>query len=231
MTQQETSAPQHTEEIREEQTSEENENLPIGKLLRQVREKKTMTIQDISQETNISSSNLTSIELGHYDDLPADTFVRGQVAIYAKFLGLDGEKSARLFFEERAQCSTEGDRKQVAQQGKGLSAKELAEPTQISSGTWAVALLLLIITVLVTFSLYTGWSPFAYFFQQEPHQINTAATVTHPADSETTERMLPPDEEASGQTVPSSSADPTTAQEQEAEETDNNDPIEQNSVR
>ncbi|MCI5132925.1 MAG: hypothetical protein D3904_15775, partial [Candidatus Electrothrix sp. EH2] len=215
MTKQETSAPQNAEEIRDEQTpeenaAEENENLPIGKLLRQVREKKAMTIQDISRETNISSSNLTSIELGHYEDLPADTFVRGQVAIYANFLGLDGEESARLFFEERAQCFTGGDKTQSAQQKKGLSAKELAEPNQISSATWAVTLLLLIVTFLVTFSWYTGWSPFGYFFQQEPHQISTAATVIHPTDSEIADHGTLPKEKTTGQTAaPSSTAKST----------------------
>ena len=117
--QQRTEAVEAVEAVRKEHVSEKKENLPVGKLLRQTREKKALTIQDISQETNISSSNLTSIELGHYDDLPADTFIRGQIAIYANFLGLDGTETVRLFFEERAQCLTEGDRKQHNQQGKG----------------------------------------------------------------------------------------------------------------
>ncbi|MCW5213403.1 helix-turn-helix domain-containing protein [Desulfobulbus sp. TB] len=112
MTKQEENNSQDTEKISEEMLEEhpvlqEDENLPIGKLLRQTREKKALTIYDISEETNISSSNLTSIELGNYDDLPADTFIRGQIVIYANFLGLDGKEAARLFFEERAQCLTE----------------------------------------------------------------------------------------------------------------------------
>ena len=182
MTKKEKNGSQQTEETLEEQPSRpENENLPIGKLLRQLREKKALTILDISRETNISSSNLTSVELGNYNDLPADTFIRGQITIYANFLGLDGIEAARLFFEERAQCLTEGEGKQVKQKKKGLSTKELAEPAHISSAAWAVSLLLLIMSFLAIFSWYTGWNPFAYFFDQETAQISTTTTVTQPA--------------------------------------------------
>ncbi|MGB5686372.1 MAG: helix-turn-helix domain-containing protein [Candidatus Electrothrix sp.] len=182
MTKQETSDPQDTRDTPEEHSLEqESENLPIGKLLRQVREKKALTIHDISQETNISSSNLTSIELGNYNELPADTFIRGQIIIYAKFLGIDGPEAARLFFEERTLCLTNREKSPFNSHGKGLSTKQLAEPAHISSATWAVSLLLLIITFIAFFSWYTNWNPFAYFFGQEPAPISTAATaVTHP---------------------------------------------------
>ncbi len=186
-TKQKTNGSQHAKETPEEQhLDQESEKLPIGKLLRQVREKKALTIHDISRETNISSSNLTSIELGDYNELPADTFIRGQIIIYADFLGLDGKEAARLFFEERTQCTTERERKRTpfSQQEMGLSTKELAEPAHISSATWAISLLLLILTFLAVFSWYTDWNPFAYFFQQEPARISTVTTVAQPAPSE-----------------------------------------------
>ena len=197
MTKQETSDSQDTRETLEEYTPhqdhQESENLPIGKLLRQVREKKALTIHDISQETNISSSNLTSIELGNYNELPADTFIRGQIIIYAKFLGIDGAEAARLFFEERAQCLTSKEKSPFNPNGKGLSTKQLAEPAQISSATWAVSLLLLIITFLVAFSWYTGWNPFAYFFKQEPVPVSTATAAVQSTtpEPESDVKMLP----------------------------------------
>ncbi|MCI5119919.1 MAG: hypothetical protein D3908_01755, partial [Candidatus Electrothrix sp. AUS4] len=182
MTTQETSDSQDPREDLEEQAlQQEKENLPIGKLLRQLREKKALTVHDISRETNISSSNLTSIELGNYNELPADTFIRGQIIIYANFLGLDGAEAARLFFKERAQCLSGKERKHFEQQGRGLSTKRLAEPAHISSATWAVTLLVLIIGFLVAFSWYTKWKPFAYFFEQEPAQVDTATVVPLPS--------------------------------------------------
>ncbi len=202
MTKQETSDSQDTRETLEEHTPhqdhQESENLPIGKLLHQVREKKALTIHDISQETNISSSNLTSIELSNYNELPADTFIRGQIIIYAKFLGIDGKEAARLFFEERAQHLTRKESNPFNQQGKGLSTKQLAEPAHISSATWGISLFLLIITFLVVFSWYTGWNPFAYSSDQESAPISTATTPEPGPDTEmlangnTFEEAVPP---------------------------------------
>jgi cytoskeletal protein RodZ len=169
------------EDLEEQGLQQEKENLPIGRLLRQVREKKALTVHDISRETNISSSNLTSIELGNYNELPADTFIRGQIIIYAKFLGLDGAEAARLFFEERAQCLSGKEKEQFESQGRGMSTNRLAEPAHISSATWALTLLVVVIGFLVGFSWYTGWSPFAYFFEQEPAQVNTATVVPLPS--------------------------------------------------
>jgi cytoskeletal protein RodZ len=185
MSKQETSDPQDTRETPgEHPPQQESENLPIGKLLCQVREKKALTIYDISQETNISSSNLTSIELGNYNELPADTFIRGQIIIYAKFLGIDGPEAARLFFEERTQCLANREKSPFNQQGKGLSTKQLAEPAHISSATWGISLLLLIITFLAAFSWYTDWNPFAYFPEQEPAPVSTATAAAQPTTPE-----------------------------------------------
>jgi cytoskeletal protein RodZ len=174
MTKQKATDSQDPEKILEEQHSDqESEKLPIGQLFRQLREKKALKINDISRETKISSSNLISIEQGNYNELPADTFIRGQIIIYADFLGLDGAEAAHLFFEERAQCTAEEEKKHFSQQSLGLSTKELAEPAHISSAAWAISLFLLIITFLAVFSWYTDWTPFAYFFEQKTALIST----------------------------------------------------------
>lgn len=205
MTKQEENNSQDTEEISEEMLEEhpvhqekeeedekdKDEHLPIGKLLRQMREKKALTIYDISEETNISSSNLTSVELGNYDDLPADTFIRGQIVIYANFLGLDGKEAARLFFEERTQCLTGHEGGPFSRKKRGLSTKELAEPTHISSATWAISLLALIIIFLSFFSWYTGWNPFASFLKNNPARIGIALAVAQSDNAEFEQFIFP----------------------------------------
>ncbi len=233
MTKQETSDPQDTKETPEEHSLEqESENLPIGKLLRQVREKKALTIHDISQETNISSSNLTSIELGNYNDLPADTFIRGQIIIYAKFLGIDGPEAARLFFEERTLCLTNREKNPFNSHGKGLSTKQLAEPAHISSATWAVSLLLLIITFIAFFSWYTSWNPFAYFFGQEPAPISTATAVAHPTtpDSGSDTEMFPNGNTPEETVTPSVIAPTLVATVQERIEGTDSNTVEQDTI-
>ena len=66
MNSQETNQPEKKNDEQKKQQPEKEQKsgkLPVGKMLRQVREKKGLTIGDISLETNISSSNLVSIEL------------------------------------------------------------------------------------------------------------------------------------------------------------------------
>lgn len=232
MSKQETNDSQHTGETPEEHAPhQESENLPIGRLLRQVREKKALTIHDISQETNISSSNLTSIELGNYNELPADTFIRGQIIIYAKFLGIDGAEAARLFFEERTQHVTSREKNPFNQQRKGLSTKQLAEPAHISSATWAISLLLLIIAFLIFFSWYTGWNPFAYFPEQEPTQISTATAIAHTVKPEPgSEAEMLPDGNISEEASAPSVTEPVSETAQEGLEATDNDTAAQDSV-
>ena len=229
MTSQETSDPQKpTETTKEHSPRQENEQLPIGKLLRQAREKKALTISDISQETYISSSNLTSIELGNYNDLPADTFIRGQIIIYANFLGLDGPEAARLFFEERARRVKNKEGKQFNQQGNGMATKNFAEPAHISSATWAVTLLLLILTFLAFFSWYTGWNPFGYLFEKKPASVSITASTDHPGKLEPDiEAEMLSSEDISEEIAERSAIHLLPATGQEPEQTENNSTVEQ----
>jgi cytoskeletal protein RodZ len=181
----------NTEEAAEEQEGKSfqekrsAETVTVGKLLRQVREKKGLSTRDISLETNISSSNLVSIEHENYNELPSDTFIRGQLAIYADFLGLDGVEIARLFFEERDLRSTGKKKKRFGQHDNGLSAKLLAEPAHVSSATLAGGLLLLIITFIIVFCWYTAWNPFSFLLTQEQPStslINSTSATEEPVD-------------------------------------------------
>ena len=203
----------------EDQYSSENQNtetITVGKLLRQEREKKGLSIPDILAETNISSSNLISIEHENYNDLPADTFIRGQLVIYAKFLGLDGAETARAFFAHRDLHSTGRKKSRFDQHNNRLSAKRLAEPAHISSATWASGLLLLIITCISLFCWYTNWNPFAFIFNkdQQSYSLINSEAVPNPESSSKI------NDTGSG-TVSISTTSPTT-RENDAVETDRN---------
>jgi len=62
-----------------------------GALLKQVREARGMTLQEVSDTTRISVKYLEAIEGDHYDHLPSATFVRGYVREMARLLELDDE--------------------------------------------------------------------------------------------------------------------------------------------
>ena len=152
----------------------------IGVHLQLLREQKGLSIQEVSEETHISSSNLKAIEGDHYDQLPADTFIRGLITIYGNFLGIDGAETARIFLQERDQSQPRGRKNRPGRGGHLLSPKKLAEPSHISSATIATILLLLIVVSFTTFCLYTGWNPFAYFLDKgtQPTSPPFSRTVT-----------------------------------------------------
>lgn len=66
-----------------------SESLTLGEFLRQERERRGLTIEQVASATKIGVRLLHSLESDHYSDLPARPFVRGFVTSYARFIGLD----------------------------------------------------------------------------------------------------------------------------------------------
>jgi cytoskeleton protein RodZ len=64
-------------------------NLSLGEFLRQERERRGVTIEQVASATKINVRLLHSLEADHYADLPAKPFVRGFVTSYARFVGLN----------------------------------------------------------------------------------------------------------------------------------------------
>ncbi len=61
----------------------------LGHILREARETKGLTLQEVQTETRISGRYLEALENGDYDRLPTPVHVRGFLRNYARFLGLD----------------------------------------------------------------------------------------------------------------------------------------------
>ena len=72
----------------------------LGKLLRQQRENRGLSLQEVGLSLKISSRILTGIETGNRSVLPPRTFLRGFVRSYAIHLGLEEEKTMELFAHE-----------------------------------------------------------------------------------------------------------------------------------
>lgn len=64
-------------------------NLSLGEFLRQEREKKGMTIEQVASATKINVRLLHALEEDEYKELPAKPFIRGFVTSYSRFVGLD----------------------------------------------------------------------------------------------------------------------------------------------
>jgi len=142
----------------------------VGAMLRQLRKEKNISIRDVAEATNLSTSNLVAIEHEQYAELPSSTFVRGQVAIYANFLGIDGADAARKFMAERERQERGSQKNFGREKSGGMSAKQLAEPAHLSAATLAAGVLVLIFLFIVGFSFYTGWNPISFFQPPQKQQ-------------------------------------------------------------
>jgi len=138
----------------------------IGNYLQKLRTEKGLSIQDVVEASPISATNLKAIEAQDFKSLPADTFTRGLVTIYADFLGADSTYILNRFLRARDAALPSGHRSKTGQPQKILMPKTLAEPYRISSATMAAIFLVLIMILFTTFCVYTSWNPFTSFMNK-----------------------------------------------------------------
>jgi len=70
-----------------------------GDLLRQVREARGLTIDQIANTTKIAIYYIRDLEAEEYEDLPAKVYVRGYLKQLAKLLKLDSEPMVRSYVD------------------------------------------------------------------------------------------------------------------------------------
>jgi cytoskeleton protein RodZ len=71
--------------------------ISLGEFLRQEREHKCITIEQVASATKIGVRTLHSLEENHYAELPAKPFIRGFVTSYCRFIGLDAKEVLSRF--------------------------------------------------------------------------------------------------------------------------------------
>jgi flagellar biosynthesis protein FlhG len=82
-----------------------------GARLRRARLLRGVEVEDVASATKINPAYLRFLEADRFDDLPAIVYVRGFVAAYARFLGLDAHAVARSYtlrFEEHKRAKPRG---------------------------------------------------------------------------------------------------------------------------
>lgn len=72
----------------------------VGQILKEEREKKFYTLEEIEKATKIRKELLEALEDDDYGKLPPPTFVQGFIKSYGKFLRLDTEKLLAIFRRE-----------------------------------------------------------------------------------------------------------------------------------
>ena len=165
-----------------------------GNYLRTLRLGKGLSTKDATQATRISETNIIAIEDQDFSSLPADTFTRGLLTIYAEFLGADPEAVVAKFMEERHASPVAKKQPKTKSTGRILAPKRMAEPAQLSSMTMASILLVLIIVSFAGYCYYTSWNPFGFLFKNDGETQSVLESV-FPGEKSTTPVQAKQDED------------------------------------
>ena len=153
----------------------------FGTKLKREREKRKVTLEDVSISTKISTRFLNALESDRLQDLPGGIFNKGFVRAYARHLGLDEEAILSEFAlasgeEAPQQPATDQPAPKPKPVREKVWQEEPAQPTELPWGYLIIAL------VLVGFGL-AFWG--VYSHEKEPPAESASAPV-HSATPTTT---------------------------------------------
>lgn len=129
----------------------------LGNYLQWERQKKQLSIVEVSEHTRIPLDMIESIESSNCNNMPAPVFVKGFLKIYAEFLGLDPGEVLDRYHAEWKNPETEPC-------PQSLSEETMAQSSPFFlSGRFA----LLLVAIMAALAL-------AYFFFQANEEVETA---------------------------------------------------------
>ncbi len=138
----------------------------IGQLLREAREEKGITLQEISKETKIQERHLHALEEGDFSTFAGQIYLKGALRNYANAVGIDDSEIIIMFEQSQKQETlADGKRKSKGDDPKKTEVKEKVikekdkyfyhrEKKNLSTGAIVWILLL---AVIVTGSLWYGY--------------------------------------------------------------------------
>ena len=95
--------------------------ISVGKRLKEAREKKSLTIEQVQKQTKIHSSVLKALEEGYASTLLTDTYVRSFLKNYSQVLGLPAAEILKEYFPPRPELSPSAaalDKKQLSNEAE-----------------------------------------------------------------------------------------------------------------
>lgn len=120
-----------------------------GQILKEAREKKGISIAEVSLATKINSRILTAMEQGNLSKLPPKTFLRGFVHSYSQFLGLDPDVVLKTFQEEMGPTKPAADSPEASLAASAPTAERAAPSTMSRASNSSFAKLGAVIGIIV----------------------------------------------------------------------------------
>jgi cytoskeleton protein RodZ len=177
-------------------TAVERENrLPsFGEKLRREREKRSITLDQISQSTKIGTRMLQALEDDKFSQLPGGIFNKGFVRAYARHLGLDEDQTVAEYLEASGDAPPVPPELPAEESVRRIEASADVPQRQLPWGVFAAILLLVALALSI-------WS-----HRQKKHEgPATQASPAPPAARQSVKDHAAPTATAPGPAVSSSS--------------------------
>lgn len=147
----------------------------VGQILKQEREAKFYTLEEIEKATKIRKELLAFLEKDEYSKLPPPTFVQGFIKNYGRFLGLDPNKLLAIY--KRDFSDRKNPPKILQSFSNPLDKKKFKITPAKFLATFILGLVLIFFTYLwIEYSFLTG-SPFLDVSQPQDQVSVTSPTV------------------------------------------------------
>jgi cytoskeletal protein RodZ len=135
----------------------------FGTVLREARERRSISLADVARKTKLSRSSLEMLEAGEIDSLPGEVFVRGFIRSYARSVGLPESEPLGLFEQEldarrRAEQALLTTPQPVEQDAMGAPVLTDDEPPRRGLGV-AVFVIIVLVLATITLSLFLRQPP------------------------------------------------------------------------
>jgi len=174
----------------------------FGERLKLEREKRGMTLEEVSGVTKISVRNLRALEQERFEEMPGGIFNRGFVRSYAKHLGLDDEQVIADYLEAAGEAPAETEPASDVQNAGQLP----VPPGTRESDPWkqvpwrAFAALVIVGTLILAL-----WS-----YRAHRHTAAALAPTGSSGPSSATNPLAHPTDSAASGTPQSGSAQPSS---------------------
>ncbi len=151
-----------------------------AQILKENREKQKLTIHEVSSATKINTKTLVAIETADVKDLPPNTFLRGFVRTYARYLKLDVEQIMTTFYEEMGESPSASRIVSVGNETKARPESALGTRFVNSKSFAAAGIVLLIFLIVVVKQMVEK-------YEREAQTVSTEISPDKVAISEVTE--------------------------------------------
>ncbi|MFV9473258.1 helix-turn-helix domain-containing protein [Advenella sp. RU8] len=146
---------QFNSDLNEVSSSDSLEEKNLGALLKGLREKKGLSVSDVSSQIKFSSIQINALEAQDWSALPQGFVLKGLVRKYANLLGADEKQVLDLLARQSGANLNKQELKSL-QPTVDFSAHEGYESQRSGTGTW-IFIIFLILVIIAVYGYSREW--------------------------------------------------------------------------